>query len=241
MSLALARALDARKLVATSYESLNSLLGVYGPNCTQTLSELKELGARVQHGVDAGCLATTLSRDALPSRGFDRLIWNFPCIARTDDGQVLADAVGADGRGSVEANRALVARFCAGAAALLAPGGELHLTHKVGLQQWDIPDEGVAAGAGRLIYAGAVIFDRAAYAPYRPRKALAKKGFPTTDARTFVFVRVPVDGDAGDREDRGASSSAPGHSSRDNVNESPPCQSSSLDPSAGLVERLSMG
>lgn len=55
---------------------------------------------------------------------------------------------------------------------------------QVGLQQWHIEQQGLQQGeqptaraaaagagaAGRLEYAGAVAFDRAAYPPYRPRK-----------------------------------------------------------------------
>ena len=191
-SLALARALGGARLVATSYESLDTLTRVYGTSCTDTLRELCKLGVRVIHGVDAGDLGATLPSDALPAAGFDRIVWNFPCVARGSDGEVLAGAgAGADARGSaeLEQNRQLVARFCAGAAARLGKRGEVHLTHKVGLQQWNIPQQGDSghSAASALEFAGAVVFDRAAYPPYRPRKAFAAKGFPTTDAQTFVF------------------------------------------------------
>ena len=56
------------------------------------------------------------------------------CVARGTDGAVMSGAgAGADARGGadIEANRRLVARFCAGGAALLAAQGELHITHKV--------------------------------------------------------------------------------------------------------------
>lgn len=213
-SLALARALKGARVVATSYESHASLAKVYGAVCTDALRELEQLGAVVAHGVDAAELGTTLPVGAVPTGGFDRVVWNFPCVARGTDGAVMSGAgAGADARGSadIEANRRLVARFCTGGAALLAAQGELHITHKVGLQQWHIEQQGLqqglqqeqqeaaqaaATGAGvagplhgPLEYAGAVAFDRAAYPPYRPRKALTAKGFPTTDARTFVFAR----------------------------------------------------
>ena len=191
-SLALARALGGAGLVATSYESLDTLARVYGTSCTDTLRELSVLGARVVHGVDAGELGTTLPPEAQPASGFDRIVWNFPCVARGSDGAVLPGAgAGADARGSaeLEQNRQLIARFCAAAAARLGEGGEVHVTHKVGLQQWNIPQQGDndGSGASALEFSGAVVFDRAAYPPYRPRKAFAAKGFPTTDAQTFVF------------------------------------------------------
>lgn len=230
-SLALARALDPSRLVATSYESLETVVHVYGPSCAAAIEEIRRRGARVCHGVDAGDLASTLPHDLVPRGGFDRIVWNFPCVARGEDGEALADAQdGADGRGSVGENRALVARFCAGATAPLAPCGEVHVTHKIGLQQWYIPREGAHATGGELQFAGAVIFDRAAYPPYRPRKAFARKGFPTTDARTFVFVKqwqrkqTPADEDVDDDED-------------EDVDEAP-YGSGTLSCEAGLVQPL---
>jgi hypothetical protein len=91
---------------------------------------------------------------------------------RGSAGDVLAGAgAGADARGGVEIeeNRRLVATFCMGAASMLTASGEVHLTHKVGLQQWDIARQGEGSG---LHFHGAAIFDRAAYPQYRPRKAL---------------------------------------------------------------------
>ena len=76
-----------------------------------------------------------------------------------------------------------------GAAHLLTSTGEVHLTHKVGLQQWAIGQQGGAESGSPLIFAGAVLFDRSAYPPYRPLKALVPKSFPTTDAQTFIFAR----------------------------------------------------
>lgn len=208
-SLALARTLGGSMVVATSHESRESLLRIYGQACAETLSELGELGATVIHGVDAGDLAATLPAACRPAAGFDRAVWNFPCVARGSDGRVLEGAgAGADARGSaeLEANRQLISRFCAGSACLLAPGGEVHMTHKVGLQQWNIEQQGEGSGGGDattsaegraegsargtgLVYAGAVVFDRAAYPPYRPRKALDKSSFPISDAQTFVFAK----------------------------------------------------
>ena len=223
-SLGLARRLGGGRLVATSHESRASLLRVYGEACAVTLSELHALGVSVVHSVDAGDLATTLPPHCKPKAGFDRCVWNFPCAARGADGSALSGArAGADARGSadLEANRKLVAAFCAGSAALLRAGGEVHLTHKVGLQQWRIEEqggggdggggggggggsggggwggggggqgggEGAHGGAEGLVYAGSVVFDRAAYPPYRPRKALDRSSFPISDAQTFVFVK----------------------------------------------------
>ena len=150
------------------------------------------------HSVDAINLHTTLPVGCRPKRGFARCVWNFPCAVHdAESGAKIENAAnGADARGGDEVqNRALISRFCAGAARLLADGGELHITHKVGLRQWAIPQQGDDSGQGlvaestRLAYKGNVLFDRAAFPGYRPRKALEKSSFPTGDAQTFTFVK----------------------------------------------------
>ena len=68
------------------------------------------------------------------------------------------------------------------------------MTHKIGLQQWCIEEQGGVVGGRRhtsLSFVGSVVFDRSTYPPYRPRKALDAKSFPITDARTFVFCNAP--------------------------------------------------
>ena len=197
-SLALARACGGPGLVATSYESKESLRRIYGAACMETLAELRALGATIVHSVDAINLHTTLPVGCRPKRGFARCVWNFPCAVHdAESGAKIENAAnGADARGGDEVqNRALISRFCAGAARLLADGGELHITHKVGLRQWAIPQQGDDSGQGlvaastRLAYKGNVLFDRAAFPGYRPRKALEKSSFPTGDAQTFTFVK----------------------------------------------------
>ena len=223
-SLALARGLGCgQRLVATSHESLASLEHAYGTPCLAALEELRSLGCLVAHEVDAADLAATLPARCRPSGsgGFDAVVWNFPCIVRDEEGRVLGQAAAnADARGGgvedLARNRSLVARFLASAARELRLSGEVHVTHKVGLQQWCIEQQGrggdgIASGeaddtddargdgGAALRYAGAVVFDRSAYPPYKPRKALAAKGFPISDAQTFVFARegaTPLDQDS---------------------------------------------
>lgn len=207
-SLALVRALGPRSgLVGTSYERLDSLREVY-PEIDATLAEIRRLGGEVFHGVDAADLAGTLppSCNAAPNPvTFDRVVWNFPCVARAEDGSVLPGAgAGADARSGaeLEQNRSLVSRFVAGGSALLSAAGEVHVTHKIKLQQWDIERQGTAKGgaAGGTAgadsacrFAGSVVFDRSSYPPYAPRQALRNRSFPISDAQTFVFSRAPAD------------------------------------------------
>lgn len=208
-SLALARAFGGERIYATSYESRASLEKIYGASCVETLRELEKLGARVAHGVDAADLASTLPPLAANKEcdeaaqsdtihAFDRVVWNFPCVARNADGSAQEAALnGSDARSAeeLEANRILVEKFCQGAARLVASDdGEVHITHKVGMQcDWGIHERTTGAvnaesASAALTCAGMVVFDRCAYPAYRPRKALVKKGFPVSDARTFVFT-----------------------------------------------------
>lgn len=112
---------------------------------------------------------------------FDRIIWNFPCVP--------AAAPAADGQaGELEANRALMCAFFQGVGARLTAGGEVHVTHKTRgpFAHWGLVR--LAAEQG-LQCRGCLVFSRAAYPGYQPRKVFDGTGFPTADARTFVFVR----------------------------------------------------
>ena len=214
-SLALARALGGECITATTYESRASLRAIYGVVIDDTIATLETLGARVKHGVDAGNLLATLRpasddddddflhrvHDAqrttttiADEEKFDRIVWNFPCVARDDDGMTMeAAARGADARSASElaANRSLCERFLAQTVAFLRHDGEVHITHKIGLSHdWQIESLTSNSRIG-LRCAGVVAFDRFSYPGYRPRKALVDKGFPTSDARTFVFTSNP--------------------------------------------------
>jgi 25S rRNA (uracil2634-N3)-methyltransferase len=193
-SRAVARALGGAGVTATSHETRASLDAIYGERAMEeTLGELERLGARVIHGVDAGNLRETLPETV--ERGtFDAAIWNFPCVARDADGSAREAALGGfDARSAeeLEANRALVERFVAGASEYVVKnGGEIHVTHKVGMQcDWGI-ESAAATTAPGVVCAGAVVFDRMSYPGYRPMKALVAKSFPVTDARTFVFTNA---------------------------------------------------
>lgn len=207
-SLALARALGpaVRGFVATSYELLDSLRAVY-PDIDATLAELRRLGAEAHHGVDAADLAGTLPPHctAAPARAtFDRVVWNFPCVARGEDGGVLPGAgSGADARSGaeLERNQSLVGSFVRGASALLARAGEVHVTHKIKLQQWGIDragddgggsDDSAGVSSEPARFVGSVVFDRSCYPPYAPRQALRNRSFPISDAQTFIFSNAPL-------------------------------------------------
>jgi len=191
-SLALARAFGGEGVVATSYETRESLESIYGESCARTLEALAETGATVAHGVDASALDETLPEKCRGEK-YDCIVWNFPCVARAADGTAQEAALnGFDARSAeeLEANRALVESFVSGASSYLVPEkGEIHITHKVGMQcDWSISKAASSCQNSELTCAGAVVFDRMSYPAYKPRKALVAKSFPVTDARTFVFT-----------------------------------------------------
>lgn len=118
-SLAIARMVSGKGLVATSYESRGTVSAVYS-GIEETLSELETLGATIHFNVDA-----TRIRDTLPMNKenlFDRIVWNFPCeaVSKGQDGQ----------NKEMERNKDLVRKFVASARHLLDKGGEIHMNHK---------------------------------------------------------------------------------------------------------------
>ena len=125
-SLALARAFGGDGVVATSYETRESLESVYGESCARTLEALAETGATVAHGVDASALDETLPEKCRGEK-YDCVVWNFPCVARAADGTATEAALnGFDARSAeeLEANRALVESFVSGASSYLVPEKE---------------------------------------------------------------------------------------------------------------------
>lgn len=108
------------KLVATSYESKDTLLKVY-PDITETIIELENLGAKLYYQVDATNLKTSLPYSAMLK--FDRIVWNFPCCSAVSKGQ--------DGQNqAMETNKSLVRTFVSTARLLLSPNGQIHMNHK---------------------------------------------------------------------------------------------------------------
>ena len=190
-SLSLARSGLGSKLVATTYLTRLQLHMSYGQSAVEaTLRELGALGATVRHGIDASDASALLALAADVGR-FDRVVWNFPCVAASP---------GADGQlEQIDDNKKLVRSFFRGVAAegVLAPGGEVHVSHKMKppFGHW-----GVQALAGdALRFRGGVIFDRALHPGYTTRKVAGTKSFPTWDAQVLLWSRLlPSGGGGGD-------------------------------------------
>ena len=226
-SLSLAKRLKKVKLIATTHETKASLEKAYGKDAIKaTLDELAVCGedVLVLHGVDAAKLKESLmdaaavaasnKRDVLErvekciDEGFDKIVWNFPCVSREEDTGEAKDGAreGADGRNpaDVELNRNLTLTFIANAAVMLRKkkskkkrgAGEVHVTHKVGMHpsSWNVPElkattttSSSSQPRGVIRAIASVFFDRMVYLPYKPRKALVAKSFSIADAKTFIF------------------------------------------------------
>lgn len=76
MSFSVALARGGINLVATSHESEETVRSVF-KNGSTNIDELKSLGVTVRFGVDATDLAACFEGEK-----FDRIVWNFPCVAR---------------------------------------------------------------------------------------------------------------------------------------------------------------
>ncbi|CAL6346260.1 unnamed protein product [Bathycoccus prasinos] len=226
-SLSLAKRLKKVKLIATTHETRGSLEKAYGKDAIKaTLDELAVCGedVLVLHGVDAAKLEESLmdaaavaasnKRDVLErvekciDEGFDKIVWNFPCVSREEDTGEAKDGAreGADGRNpaDVELNRKLTLTFIANAAVMLRKkkskkkrgAVEVHVTHKVGMHpsSWNVPElktttttSSSSRPRGVIRAIASVFFDRMVYLPYKPRKALVAKSFSIADAKTFIF------------------------------------------------------
>ena len=229
-SLAVAR-MRVDRLVATTHLSRAELDAAYGSKkMASVIAELDQLGAEVFHSVDATRLnerscdsrstsSTSTSSNATTAllRGpFDRVVWNFPCIAGTANRD--ADAQLAE----IETNKRLLEDFFRCVPAVLAPPArtttepgawcypEVHVSHKTKAPfcHWDIQScaerpfaEGAAGGGGGgkkqssrrrfLALLGAVVFDRSCFPGYTTRKVATGQGsFPTWDAKTYVWAFV---------------------------------------------------
>mmetsp|Transcript_4350 Transcript_4350/g.11952 ORF Transcript_4350/g.11952 Transcript_4350/m.11952 type:complete len:464 (-) Transcript_4350:28-1419(-) len=199
-TLALARLLAAQndgdkksRIIATSYESKESLERVYPTTFESTLRELNQITSNDESNVEVQIHfqvdATQLSTyNILQPQSFDRIVWNFPCSAVSD---------GRDGQNSeMEENKTLVANFVKEAAPLLTKSGQIHMNHKTKppFDQWKIEEVAMRRIAqdvdsdGTLGYLGRVVWDRALFPPHVPRKARHCKSFSTHDARTYVFA-----------------------------------------------------
>jgi len=144
------------RLLATSYEDLRTLESKYA-QVDASISELRDAGAIVAHGVDGTDLRSCeVVRDHAP---FDVVLFNFPHVGSN---QGLAN--------SIAENKALLRGFLASASELLAPLGEVHVTlvYRYPYTAWlsQLRDETAGFKLLGLEYLGNSEFDFAAYPGY---------------------------------------------------------------------------
>jgi 25S rRNA (uracil2634-N3)-methyltransferase len=173
-SLSLAKSLGGKTLTATSYLSLAQLEEAY-PAITETLAELRELGATVLHEVDATALAKT---PALGGQTFDRVIWNFPCVSM-DGGKDAQDK-------EIPINQQLCRDFFTNAPAFLNARGQVHVTHKTKapFSFWEM--ETLDQGTPLKIH-GSVVFDKCEYPGYKNKKVVNNGTFPLWDSQQYLL------------------------------------------------------
>jgi 25S rRNA (uracil2634-N3)-methyltransferase len=179
-SFSLAVARFGCRVVATSYESAETVRSVYeSVGVADHIAELKTLGAMIFYNVDATNIERTLPK-SLATRTFQRIIWNFPCaaVAKGQDGQNV----------EMDKNKKLVRAFVQSAEGHCHFGGQIHINHKTKppFNQWKI-DEVAVVNTDNVRFLHRVVLDRTLFHPYIPRKALDRKSFPCHDACTYVF------------------------------------------------------
>lgn len=182
------------RLIATSHESLVSIMSTYTTSC-EILRSLHHdfVSCEVYHDVDATKLADTLPASiASETNAFDVICWNFPCVAAVEkaaDGQVS----------ELEINKNLVRKFFRSAKPYLADNGEIHIAHKTiepfcwwGIQKL-IDRANADSNTDKLHYKGSVVFDKCLHMGYTNRKVLDKKSFPMHDAQVYIFSRSEIE------------------------------------------------
>ena len=145
-SYALRRMFDTStsKIHATSYETNETLLKVYGSKINEVVDEIGR--ENVSFSVDATNLRPTLTKaaPATHDESFSSIVWNFPCTA---------EEAGQDGQNTeMERNKDLLREFTKCAASMLRGGGNVVITHKTKppYNQWNIVHviEGVTLDSG---------------------------------------------------------------------------------------------
>ena len=179
-SFSLAVARFGCRVIATSYESAETVRAVYDSvGVSENITELETLGAKIFYNVDATNIGRSLPK-SLIDQTFDRIIWNFPCsaVAKGQDGQNI----------EMDHNKQLVRAFVESAKSHCFLGGQIHINHKTKppFNQWKI-DVVAISSTDNVRYLYRVVLDRILFHPYIPRKALDRKSFPCHDACTYIF------------------------------------------------------
>jgi 25S rRNA (uracil2634-N3)-methyltransferase len=146
------RSRKATRLIATSYESYESIQKTYATGIANIAQLREKHGVSVLNDVDATNLVAATD---LSDKQFDIIVWNFPCVglrnAKTEDGQVK----------EIDQNKQMLRDFFLNCKPFLKLDGynEIHVNHKTcePFSWWKI--EEIAADCGFSL-AGRFVFDR---------------------------------------------------------------------------------
>ncbi|KAH9312857.1 hypothetical protein KI387_027892 [Taxus chinensis] len=171
----------AENIVATSLDTRETVLGFY-KSAANSIWNLLSRGACVLHGVDATRMDQLV---ILSGTMFDRVVFNFPHSGfwgKEDKDEVI------------KKHRDLVSKFFQSARMLLSCTGEIHITHKEGLQyrKWNLVGEAMNCG---LFLKECVIFRIADYPGYTNKRGSGvciDESFPLGECKTYKFMLTPA-------------------------------------------------
>lgn len=190
-SCSISSALRGGRMTSTTYLTKKELYEVYDTDVVKRRMEvLTSLDINVQNGVDATMLGQSSCVFQNTKKKFTHVIWNFPCVA-PPGAKINTSASRADGQNSeMSKNQDLLRRFFKTVHRVLAPGGEIRLTHKTKPPycDWNIIEQASRSSNKNIEFQGCLVFDRVLYPGYTNRKARSGSGsFPVHDARIFVW------------------------------------------------------
>ena len=172
-------------LYATTFLTLEELQEAYGKeDVDQTIAKLNEQSnVKVLHAIDATKLHTY---ESIAQFEFTDVIFNFPCITPPD---VQQDAQLED----LSLNKSLIHDFISSCDKLNKSLKTISISHKTkgSFLHWGICN--LSDKSKHFKYTYSAIFDRELYPGYQNKKVkTAKGGFPTTDAKVYVYQRQAI-------------------------------------------------
>eukprot|EP00128_Syssomonas_multiformis_P017603 Colp12_sorted_trinity150504_noHs@32501 len=171
-------------VVATGFDSEKIMAEKYD-DAAEHIEAVIEAGGEVLHQVDATKLATTKKLDT-----YDTVVFNFP-----HTGSGIKDQLR-----NIHQNQEMIVKFLTNAAAILNPGGEIHLTVKRGepYDSWQVVRLGTKTANLKL--KNSFNFDPSVYPHYVHRRTLGFKTGVSAEnneeivkngAKTYIFALRP--------------------------------------------------
>ncbi|WOG97877.1 hypothetical protein DCAR_0417218 [Daucus carota subsp. sativus] len=169
---------SASNITATSLDSQASLMCNY-TDATANIEELKLLGCTILHEVDASIM---LYDYRLNHTTFDRIVFNFPHCGIFQENNASV----------IELHKGVVRGFLRNAIAMLAPNGQVHITHKIEepYNRWGIMELAEQTGFCLLDISGFCPWEYAGYVNKRGAGSKCNESFPVGLSATFKFVKA---------------------------------------------------